>query len=537
MLIVASDPVVLRAWDSFGYAPGTALSATWDSVAAAYSALFEGSIFSPATVSAAFHGGSIAAIFYPLSLTAFEATPLILTGLSVAVAFRAGMFNIGAAGQWIGGALVATWLGYAINLPIVLHAIVCIIGAFIGGAAIGWIVGEIKARTGAHEVILTIMLNYVMYNLLSFLLSSQSLMQAPGQTNAVAPNIDASAMLPHVGGPPPQAGVGFLIALAAAAGTCLAAVAQHDRLPSSGPWARARARRAAPGISVERVWVLAFLIAGGLAGLSATTIVQGQTAPLTFNSYGTYGFDGITVALLGRARPLGRGPRRAAVRRAERRRHASWRLPPASPPMSPTSSRRLIVLLVAAPPLIRLLFRLRRTGGTGRAGRRLEGMVGMTALATPVRAPVTINRRYLAAGTFIAARPDRHPRLRPVRPPRRRRLRAVAARRQPASAGDPRSRGAAVLHARRDLDRPGHPAGRRRPVPAGASGSPSRSSCCASCCRCWPGRTRATRSARSRSSTCCRARLTASIPLVLGALAGCWASGPASSTSRSRASC
>ena len=89
---------------------------------AAYSALFEGSIFSPSTIRAAFHGGSIAAIFYPLSLTAFEATPLILTGLSVAVAFRAGMFNIGAAGQWMGGAIVATWLGFAVNLPIVLHA-------------------------------------------------------------------------------------------------------------------------------------------------------------------------------------------------------------------------------------------------------------------------------------------------------------------------------------------------------------------------------------------------------------------------------
>src|SRR6516162_11383643 len=124
------------------------------------------------------------------------------------------MFNIAAAGPWIGGAVVAPWLGYAVHLPIVLHAIVCIIGASIGGAIIGWIVGEIKARTGAHEVILTIMLNYVMYNFLAFLLSSRGLMQAPGQTNAVAPNIKANAFLPHVGGPPPQVGVGFLIALA-----------------------------------------------------------------------------------------------------------------------------------------------------------------------------------------------------------------------------------------------------------------------------------------------------------------------------------
>jgi general nucleoside transport system permease protein len=360
VLIVASDPVVLRAWDSFTYAPGTALSATWDSVSAAYSALFEGAVFSPGTIAAAFHGGSIAAIFFPLSLTAFEATPLILTGLSVAVAFRAGMFNIGAAGQWIGGALVATWLGYAVNLPIVLHAIVCVIGAFAGGAAIGWIVGEIKARTGAHEVILTIMLNYVMYNLLSFLLSSQNFMQAPGQTNQVAPNIASGAMLPHVGGPPPQAGVGFLIAIAAAAATAWLLSRSTLGFEFRTVGASPSAARSA-GISVERVWVLAFLIAGGLAGLSATTIVQGQTAPLTFNSYGTYGFDGITVALLGRARPWGvvlAGLLFGALDAGGTVMEAATGVPADVTNVI----EALIVLLVAAPPLIRLLFHLRGTG-------------------------------------------------------------------------------------------------------------------------------------------------------------------------------
>ena len=374
LLIVASDPVVLRAWDSFGYAPGAAFSATWTSVSSAYSALFEGSIFSPGTISAAFHGGSIAAIFYPLSLTAFEATPLILTGLSVAVAFRAGMFNIGAAGQWIGGALVATWLGYAVHLPIVAHAVVCVIGAFAGGAVIGWIVGEVKARTGAHEVILTIMLNYVMYNLLSFLLSSQSAMQAPGQTNQVAPAIAASAMLPHVGGPPPQAGVGFLIALAAAAALAWllsrSTVGFQFRTVGASPSA---ARSA--GIRVERVWVLAFLIAGGLAGLSAATIVQGQTQPLTFNSYGTYGFDGITVALLGRARPFGvviAGLLFGALNGGGTLMEAATGVPADVVDVI----KGLIVLLVAAPPLIRLLFRLRRSGGAGPQAVAAKGWSG-----------------------------------------------------------------------------------------------------------------------------------------------------------------
>ncbi|HEY2305395.1 MAG TPA: ABC transporter permease [Streptosporangiaceae bacterium] len=374
VLIVASDPVVLRAWDSVGYAPGTAFSATWTSVSSAYSALFEGAIFSPATISAAFHGGSIAAIFYPLSLTTFEATPLILTGLSVALCFRAGMFNIGAAGQWIGGAVVATWLGYAVNLPIVLHAVVCIIGAFAGGAVIGWIVGEIKARTGAHEVILTIMLNYVMYNLLAFLLSSRNLMQAPSQTSALAPPVRGSAMLPHVGGPPPQVGVGFLIALAAAAATAWLLSRSTLGFEFRTVGASPSAARSA-GIRVERVWVLAFLIAGGLAGLSASTIVQGQTAPLTTTSYGTYGFDGITVALLGRARPLGvvlAGLLFGAMNAGGTVMEAATGVPADVTNVI----EALIVLFVAAPPLIRLLFRLRGTGGAGPQAVASKGWSG-----------------------------------------------------------------------------------------------------------------------------------------------------------------
>ena len=167
LLIAFSDTTVLHVWSTFFSHPGTAISAAWQSVAGAYSAMFEGAIVNPHTISAAFHGGSVGAIFYPLSETAAQATPLVLTGLSVALAFRAGLFNIGAQSQWIGGAIVATYLGFAISLPLVLHAIVCLIGGFAGGAIMGWLVGELKARTGAHEVIVTIMLNYIMIDLLA----------------------------------------------------------------------------------------------------------------------------------------------------------------------------------------------------------------------------------------------------------------------------------------------------------------------------------------------------------------------------------
>ena len=230
LIIAFSDPTVLHAWASFFSAPGSAIAAAWDSVAAAYSALFEGAIVNPHTIAAAFNGGSFGAIFYPLSQTASQATPLILTGLSVALAFQAGLFNIGAASQWIGGAILTTYLGFAISLPLVLHAIVCLAGGFAGGAVLGWVVGDLKARTGAHEVIVTIMLNYVMYNLLSYLLGTPTALQLPHQANLTSPNIASSAQLPHVGGPPPQVGVRFPDRARGRGRPVVAAVAEHPGL-------------------------------------------------------------------------------------------------------------------------------------------------------------------------------------------------------------------------------------------------------------------------------------------------------------------
>ena len=365
VLIVFSDPVVTRAWSSFFADPGYALGQTWQAVSYAYSQMFEGAILNPSTISAAFHGGSVAAIFYPLSSTCAQATPLILTGLSVAIAFRAGLFNIGAAGQWVGGAIVATWLGFGVSLPPVIHIIVCVVGAFVGGAVIGWFVGLLKARTGAHEVIVTIMLNYVMYDLLQYLLSHPAMLQKPGQTNQIAPYIANDANLGHVGGPPPQAGVGFLIAVAAAAAVAWLLSRSTTGFQFRTVGASASAARTA-GINVERSWIVVMLLAGGLAGLSAATVIQGTNTQLTFNSYGTYGPDGITVALLGRAKPMGvvlAGLLFGAL-------HVGGTYVEAAtlgqvPADIVQVLEGLIVLFVAAPALIRAVFRLRATSGTG----------------------------------------------------------------------------------------------------------------------------------------------------------------------------
>jgi general nucleoside transport system permease protein len=360
ILIVVSDPVVLRAWDSFGYAPGSALSATWQSVAAAYSAMFEGAIFAPSTISAAFHGGSVAAIFYPLSLTVFAATPLILTGLAVGIAFQAGLFNIGATSQFIGGAIVAAWLGFAVNLPVGIHVVVCILGALVGGAVMGWLVGDLKARTGAHEVIVTIMLNYVMEYLLSYLLSTPRALQQPHQYNEISPPVTPSSYLPHVGGPPPQANAGFLIAVAAAVAVSwlLSRSPLGFQLRTVG--ANPSAARTA-GIKVERVWVLVMTIAGALAGLAALPVVLGggtPPPPLTTSTYGTYGIEGITVALLGRARPFGIVLAALLFGALDTGGTAMAAATPV-PADIVQVIEGLIVLFVAAPPLIRAVFRLR----------------------------------------------------------------------------------------------------------------------------------------------------------------------------------
>jgi ABC-type uncharacterized transport system permease subunit len=364
LLIAFTDTTVLHAWGRLFSNPGNAFAQAWDAIFAAYRAMFDGAIFSPGTIGAAFHGGPVGAIFYPISQSLSDATPLLLTGLSVAIAFRAGLFNIGAAGQWIGGAIVAAYLGFGVSLPPVIHVIVCLIGAIAGGAMVGWVVGELKARTGAHEVIVTIMLNYVMYNLLSYLLGTPRALQLPGQSNLISPNIAANAQLPHVGGPPPEVDAGFLVALAAAVVVwwllSRSTVGFQFRTVGANPSA---ARTA--GMSVERSWALVMAIAGALAGLSGATVIQGTALhALTFNSYGTYGFDGITVALLGRAKPVG-VVLAAVLFGALHAGGTAMQAATAVPIDISEVIQGLIVLFVAAPPLIRAMFRLReaRAGG------------------------------------------------------------------------------------------------------------------------------------------------------------------------------
>src|SRR5699024_11036244 len=148
ILIVVTHAEVREPASYFFTRPGDTLSAAWDIVSDAYAALFKGAIFDPATLSS----GSMTRILRPISETIVYSTPVILTGLAVAVAFRSGLFNIGAQGQMIIGAVLAGWIGFSFSLPAVLHVTFAVVGGIVGGAIWGGVVGLLKARSGAHEV-------------------------------------------------------------------------------------------------------------------------------------------------------------------------------------------------------------------------------------------------------------------------------------------------------------------------------------------------------------------------------------------------
>lgn len=180
VVMVFSDAEVAATWAYFFSQPGDALSASWDKIASTFYAMWVGSV------------GSWVAI----TNTTAEAAPLIAAGLGVAVAFRAGLFNIGGNGQAMIGAMLAAYLGFSIKgLPLVIHLPLVLVVGVLGGALWGGIVGILKARTGAHEVILTIMLNYIAGSLLAWAMM-QDAFQSPGRNDPISPVLEWSATLP-----------------------------------------------------------------------------------------------------------------------------------------------------------------------------------------------------------------------------------------------------------------------------------------------------------------------------------------------------
>jgi simple sugar transport system permease protein len=287
LVIVFSNPDTLGKWSELTSDPGAAFSASWDLVYDSFFALFDTSL----------NGVG------PLSRTLTEATPLLFAGLAVALAFRAGLFNIGGAGQLMMGATAAAFVGIEVDLPAVVHLPLALAAGFAGGMLWGGIAGLLKGRTGAHEVISTIMLNFVAFALLDYLLGLDRF-QRPQRNDPITPPMPESARLPELPGPF-DVHSGLLLALAAAVGVWWLLERSTIGFRMRAVGINPDAARAA-GMAVGGTYLLSMALAGGLAGLAGTSNLLGRESfSLTGGFYADLGFDAIALALVGRSKPGG----------------------------------------------------------------------------------------------------------------------------------------------------------------------------------------------------------------------------------------
>jgi general nucleoside transport system permease protein len=350
VMIIVSDPQVLDTYSYITARPSDAINASWTVVSEAYANLFKGAIFDP-------DASGFTAVMGPISETLTYTAPLVFTGLSVALAFRGGLFNIGAQGQATIAVILAAVAGFALPLPPGLHVLVALIAGAAGGALWGFVPGILKARTGAHEVINTIMLNYVAVYFLSWIII-QNGVQNPDRSDAISKPVESSAQLPRLLGDNLRVHAGILLAVLATwfVAWLLNRSTLGFELRAVG--ANPDAARTA-GISVTKTYVLVMVIAGLLAGLGGSNMVLGSTAnALTPLVIAQIGFDGILVALLGRVKPWGVllaallfGALQAGGNRMQSYSGISLELV--------TVLQALIVIFIAAPALVKAIFQLR----------------------------------------------------------------------------------------------------------------------------------------------------------------------------------
>jgi simple sugar transport system permease protein len=356
LIIVLTTESVYAAWSQ---SPVEGLRAAWSTLTTAYSALFTGSIGDPARIVAALQSGDQLAIrraFNPFLESLVATTPYIFGGLAVALGFRSGLFNIGAEGQLWLGAIFAAFAGYAFTgLPALIHIPLAILAGAIGGGIWGFIPGWLKARTGGHEVINTIMMNYIAYRLSDWLLSGP--MKRPDSFNPISPTIQPSAMLPRFFGDPIRFHLGFFIALGVAWLVYWFLFKTRWGFDLRTVGANPRAARYA-GMNVAGCIMLAMTLSGALAGLAGTNEVLGLNHNLAQAFSSGYGFDSIALALLGKSHPL--GVVLAALLFGTLRNGATRMQLAAGIPIDIISVMQAMILaFIAAPAIIRTIYRLR----------------------------------------------------------------------------------------------------------------------------------------------------------------------------------
>jgi general nucleoside transport system permease protein len=245
-----------------------------------------------------------------LQQTLLATTPLILTGLAVAFAFRCGLFNIGGQGQYLVGMYFAVWVGSSFSsMPAVLHVLFAMVAACLGGAAWGAIAGLLKAVSGAHEVISTIMLNWIALWTGVFLFGLGGPLQSDTDRSVpISNDIAEGAKLPVFFGEPLLQGlhVGIFIALAALLVFWVLLNRTRTGYEVKAVGFNPEAARAA-GIAVGKNYVLVMAVCGLFAGLAGSLDVLGWQFRVATNTIqiSTVGFVGIAVALLGRNTAVG----------------------------------------------------------------------------------------------------------------------------------------------------------------------------------------------------------------------------------------
>jgi len=361
IVIALSNDAVIASYRNIFRDPGAALAATWSAISVAYGSLFYGSFGS---VTEIFHsiqtyystGDSKAFLLaiYPFTESLTTVTPYILAGLAVAVGFKCGLFNIGAEGQFGIGALCSAYVGYAMHAPWYIHLPLALLAGAAGGAIWGAIPGLLKGLTGAHEVVTTIMMNYVSFRLSDWLLNGP--MKASG-FRPLTPVIDNSAMLPQFFPDPLRLNWGFIIALAIAflvywflfktpIGFEIRAVGAN---PDGARYA---------GMNIVKNFVLAMTISGALAGLAGAVQVLGVDHWVGQGFSSGYGFDSIAIALLGQSHPL--GVVLAALLWGTLRSGATNMQLTAGVPIEIISIiQGLVIVFVAAPAVVRWIYRIR----------------------------------------------------------------------------------------------------------------------------------------------------------------------------------
>jgi simple sugar transport system permease protein len=347
VVIILSDPVFIA---KVGSNPGAALGAGISSVGSAYSGLLAGALGNPFKD------------ITPVTETLLRATPLIFAGLAVALGFRAGLFNIGAEGQIYIGGLFATAVGINFpDLPLLIHLPLAVAAGFVGGAAWGFVPGILKARTGAHEVITTIMLNYVSYLVVDLALR-QVFFQLPGRDDPVSKFILPTATLPRLFADE-RLHWGLILAL-------VAAVAVWWLLFRSTKGFEFRAVGLNPsgaryaGINISRTVVVTMMISGGLAGLAGASEILGTNLRLTPGFSPHWGFDAIAIALLGASRPVG-VVFSAILFGALRAGATPMQAQTGIPIDLVVVIQGLVIMFIAAPGLVRGIYRIKVAKTTG----------------------------------------------------------------------------------------------------------------------------------------------------------------------------